>query len=263
MRNDSRESTSDAPGAVATDAGILALRDALERAGGEAPAGRAARKAGRVDASVAADLARIAQRVRCWREEAGLTLQELARRSRVAASTIQKVETRQMVPTVTVLLKIARGLDRSPGELVHEAADELQVVFARSEERHRIRLREHMVCERLVGELAEPALEAWRVTHQPGSGSGQGLIRHEGETLVIGEAGAITFRVGERSYVVRAGDILHFKCTLPHSWRNEGREPATFVTVGTLPRALRRALFEAGRSASAGNGRGDGDDALD
>ena len=61
---------------------------------------------------VDAELARISQRIRRWREEAGLTLQDLARRSELATSTIQKVETAQMVPSIAVMLKIARGLGR-------------------------------------------------------------------------------------------------------------------------------------------------------
>ena len=42
----------------------------------------------------------ISNRVRAWREGLGLSLHELAARSDVAASTIQKVETGQMVPSI-------------------------------------------------------------------------------------------------------------------------------------------------------------------
>lgn len=190
------------------------------------------------------ELERVAARVRRWREESGLTLQELARRSGVAASTIQKVETRQMVPTVAVLFKIARGLDRSPTEFVRESTDEILAVHLPQEQRHVIGLRERMLCERLVGDLFDPNLEAWRLTHEPGSGSGRHSLSHDGETLIIGESGRITFRVGEEEFVVGAGDILHFKCSLPHGWRNESDEAATFVSVGTLPHSFRASLHK-------------------
>ena len=55
-------------------------------------------------------LADMANQIRVCRSADGLTLQQLATRSGVAASTIHKVEARQMVPTVSVLLKIAKGL---------------------------------------------------------------------------------------------------------------------------------------------------------
>jgi transcriptional regulator with XRE-family HTH domain len=194
------------------------------------------------------ELARIAQRVRRWRDEGELTLQELARRSGVAASTIQKVETQQMVPTIGVLLKIARGLDRSPAELVRENAGGLHVVHLPAAVRHRVGTSAKITVERLVGDLFEPALEVWRVTQQPGSGSGRELIQFEGETLVVCESGELSFRVGDEEYQVRSGDSLHFKTTLPHGWRTCGTEPAQFLLVGSLPSKLRAVIYERVRS---------------
>lgn len=65
-------------------------------------------------------LADMASQIRSCRSADGLTLQQLATRSGVAASTIHKVEARQMVPTVAVLLKIAKGLGCRPEELIRD-----------------------------------------------------------------------------------------------------------------------------------------------
>jgi transcriptional regulator with XRE-family HTH domain len=62
----------------------------------------------------------MANQLRACRARDGLTLQQLATRCGVAASTIHKIEAQQMVPTVSVLLKIARGLGRRPEELVRD-----------------------------------------------------------------------------------------------------------------------------------------------
>ena len=62
----------------------------------------------------------MARPLRACRAEDGLTLQQLATRCGVAASTIHKIEAQQMVPTVSVVLKIARGLGRRPEELVRD-----------------------------------------------------------------------------------------------------------------------------------------------
>jgi len=69
-------------------------------------------------------LADMASQIRACRGDDGLTLQQLATRSGVAASTIHKVEARQMVPTVSVLLKIAKGLGRRPEELIRDRVEE-------------------------------------------------------------------------------------------------------------------------------------------
>lgn len=60
--------------------------------------------------------------VRTCRNGDGLTLQQLAARSHVAASTIHKIEAQQMIPTISVLLKIAKGLERRPKELIRDTS---------------------------------------------------------------------------------------------------------------------------------------------
>ena len=57
-----------------------------------------------MDPSIDGEIARISARIRRWREDAGLTLQELAKRSGLATSTVQKVETGQMTLTPRQLL---------------------------------------------------------------------------------------------------------------------------------------------------------------
>ena len=189
-----------------------------------------------------AELRRVAERVRRWREEGQLTLQELARRSGVAASTIQKVETQQMIPTVGVLIKIARGLDRATAELFREPSEDLRVVHLPVETRHPVGLRPYTMVERLTSDLTEPCLEVWRVVHQPGSGSGSDAIRWEGEALAFCEEGQVDFRIGDEHYAVRAGDSLHYKTTIPHTWINDGEGPARLIFVVTMPDTL-KALF--------------------
>jgi transcriptional regulator with XRE-family HTH domain len=195
------------------------------------------------------ELARISQRIRAARDAAGLTLQELAHRSGVATSTIQKVETEQMTPSVAVILKIARGLGVRLSELVVEAGDELEILHLRASERHPIGAPGKLVVERLSGDLFEPALETWRVTLHPGYSSGRGTIQYEGEEVVVCERGVVTFRVGEREFALRAGDTLHFKASIPHAWRNDGDAVARFIVTGTLPKKFRAVMH--GRVANA------------
>jgi transcriptional regulator with XRE-family HTH domain len=221
------------------------FRDALEEEAREAAEPANNERGSPIDA----EIGRIAGRVRRWREEADLTLQELARRSRVAASTIQKVETLQMVPTVGVLLKIARGLDRAPSELMRETSEELHAVHLPADMRHPIGLSTHLTMERLVGDLFEPIIEAWRVTTKPGAGSGRDLVRWDSEALVLCELGEITFYVGDDVHTLRAGDTFHYKTTVPHIWRNEGDADARFIIVTTLPRKLRKILHESIRKS--------------
>lgn len=187
------------------------------------------------------ELSQVSERIRQWREDAGLTLQDLAERSGVATSTIQKVETERMIPSLAVVLKIARGLGRRPAELVNDGDGDLEVVHQRARARRPVGVDDRMLLERLSGDLLDPALEMWRVTLHPGVSSGEPL-RYEGEELVVCEKGAVTFRVGEQEFVLRAGDTLHLKARAPHTWRNDGDAVARFTVTGTLPHRFRAAL---------------------
>jgi transcriptional regulator with XRE-family HTH domain len=172
------------------------------------------------------ELARVAKRVRQWREEAGLTLQELGNQSGVSTRTIQKVESLQMIPSVAVLLKISRGLRRSASELVSEAPARASVIHLAQDDRHPVGRRRRMVVERLSGNLVDAEVEMWRVTLQPGLGSGQGTLAYDGED----------------DYLLRPGDVLHFKASAPHSWHNTSDSVARFSILGTVSPALREAL---------------------
>jgi transcriptional regulator with XRE-family HTH domain len=195
-------------------------------------------------ATIDEELSRIAERLRRWREEAGLTLQELAGRAGIATSTVQKIETAQMVPSIAVVLKVARGLGRNPGEVLGGAAQaaEVDVVHLTPGSRQRIGDPDRLVVERLTGDVADAALDVWRVVLQPGAGCGSEPIRYAGEEFIQCEKGRLTVTILARDHTLSAGDTLHFKANLPHSWRNDGRAVTVFTITGTLPRKLREAL---------------------
>lgn len=186
------------------------------------------------ETTVDAELARVARRIRAWRDEAGLTLAQLAERSGVAPSTIHKVETHQMVPSVAVLLKIARGLDRSPSELVSEGAPHARVAYLPDGQRRTLGNLRAIAVERLSGDLADPEVEVWRVGLDPGRGSGDAPLEYPGEELVACEDGEVTVEVDGESYRLEPGDVIHFKASLPHSWHNEGAARARLLVVGTV-----------------------------
>jgi transcriptional regulator with XRE-family HTH domain len=190
------------------------------------------------------ELEQVSRRIRHWREEAGLTQQQLATRSGVAASTVHKIEALQMIPSVAVLLKIARGLGRTPRDFISAGSGELELVHLRAEQRHRIGMSRHMLLERLTGDLVDPEVEVWRVEVYPGHGFGPGRVTYDGEQVVVCDEGEVVFHVGDEEVLLRGGDSLHFKATLPHGWENRGTGPARFTVIGTVPQALRSALHE-------------------
>jgi XRE family transcriptional regulator, regulator of sulfur utilization len=180
----------------------------------------------------------IAARLRAWRAAEGLTLQQVAARSAVAASTIQKIERRQMVPTVTVLFKIARGFGRSPAELIDEAAVARDVVHRRAAGVSA----SPPATEHLTGQLSDPKLSLWRVHVPAGEGASAPHLGPRGEVLILCESGRLETRVGDQVHTLAAGDSLHCKTRSGFAWRALGDEAAGLVLIGTSVLGLEQVL---------------------
>ena len=198
-----------------------------------------------MNASMDEDLDRVAQRLRTWRDEAGLTLQQLADQCGVATSTVQKIETRQMVPTIAVLLKIASGLGRKVSDFVANQDASYQVHHSTAENRRTFGDGRRISVERLVGDLISPELEVWRVHCEAGVGLFREGLHCQGEVVVLCESGELTVCVDDRNYTLKPGDSLHYKAELRHTWTNDTNGPTHFLVIGSLPPAL-RAVIEDG-----------------
>ena len=187
------------------------------------------------------DLKRIAARLRGWRDEAGLTLQKLGDRSGVSASTIHKIENLQTVPTISVLLKVANGLNRRPSELLEELDTESQVAILRRNERRRLSITEHVDLEHLIGMIPRNRLDAWRLHLGPGRGAGMpgtDAWNFHGELVIFVEEGCIEVELSGESNVIEIGDSIHFDSSMPHKWVAGRGQPARVTVIAIIPEQL-------------------------
>jgi transcriptional regulator with XRE-family HTH domain len=201
---------------------------------------------------VAEELARIAERIRNWRAEAGLTLHLLGERSGVAASTIHKIENCQTVPTIAVLLKVVAALGREPDELLRSTGTTPHITHTRADERRHLDVDSGSRIEQLSRGISTGFLDIWRFTHPPGQGMDPERenfrLRYDGELLIMCEEGELDVEVGSAGYTLRAGDTLHFKTSLPHLWRNNGASAAQALLFAARPGGLQRGIAEGFKS---------------
>lgn len=186
-----------------------------------------------VDSTVATSLDRMAERFRRAREEAGLTLRQLAQRAGVSASTIQKVERGKIVPTVAVMVRMADALNRRPSSFIEEDEQPLTDVRLVPSGSGRLigKAGAPVRFEQIAEPLRNPKMEAFRVTVEPGGRSGDDPIRYRGEEIVICTRGTLVFEMKGEAYCLGPGDVLHFKGDIAHTWRNPGPEEAEMIMV--------------------------------
>jgi transcriptional regulator with XRE-family HTH domain len=186
---------------------------------------------------VQARILRIGERIAQLRNDARLSLRELADLTGVSYATIQKIESNAIVPSVATVLKIAQGLGRKASFFLDESEEEEgTIVLTRRDER----VVTHVPASRLTVEdialtIRNSQLQATLLTIRPGGESGEEPLRHPGEEIKFCLKGRIEYRVDGMAYVLRAGDCLHFKSDVPHHWRNPGPETAIVFSVCTPP----------------------------
>ncbi len=174
-------------------------------------------------------LDRMAERLRRWRGESGLTLQQVADRSGVAASTIHKIELRKTIPTVSVLFKIAQGLGRPVTD------------FMEDDPEPEGRVQSPTGPAKQLG----PGLRVARVG-EPGAGpngyrlwlgaDGHSIsLRFEGNVLVTCESGQVRLRSGRHQWRLLSGDLLPLRSRAGFRIVARADDDARLLVLGRLP----------------------------
>jgi XRE family transcriptional regulator, regulator of sulfur utilization len=172
-------------------------------------------------------------RVRALREAMGLSLRDLAERTRVSPPMLSQVERGETSPTLAVAEKIAAGLDLSLSQLLRLDEDDHLVVVRRGQGRTRRRggHRVEELTPPLPGQRADVSL------HRLGPGAVTGgaddpPLHEPGsrETAVVLE-GTATLAVDGERHQLRAGDSVTFDADLPHRFENNGEHSAELLAV--------------------------------
>ena len=156
-----------------------------------------------------------------------------------------------MMPSIAVMMKIARGLHKKIGFFLDEEETCTEVSFVRKRDRAAasgLRINDFSA-QSLTTELIDPEMDGFILTVPPGGSSGDEPLHHRGDELVYCIRGRMNFTINGEDYTMGAGDSLHFKSELPHSWENSGRSKAELIMICSLPALSEKSVFQ---GASAG-----------
>jgi transcriptional regulator with XRE-family HTH domain len=182
---------------------------------------------------VRVSLHKAAERFRRAREEAGLSLRDVAEKAGLAPSTIQKIENSKLIPSLSVCIRLADALNRSVSYFAEDGGGPADVRFTRQGSGRVTRIKGLPIEMEYVAEpLVNPKMEAFLLRVAPGAKSGpEEPIVYRGEEVVIGIKGRVYFRIRGQEYVLRGGDVLHLKGDIPHFWENRGPGEAQMYMV--------------------------------
>src|SRR6201990_3072829 len=168
------------------------------------------------------------------RQMYGLSQRELAKRAGVTNGLISLIEQNRVSPSVSSLKKVLDGIPMSLSDFFTlDVSAKPQVFFPREELAD---IGSGSVELRLVGvRLAKRSMSILHERYAPDADTGEEMLTHAGEEGGVIVKGRIELTVGGESRILGPGDAYYFKSTLPHRFRNVGREECEIVSASSPP----------------------------
>jgi len=168
------------------------------------------------------------------RQMYGLSQRELAKRAGVTNGLISLIEQNRVSPSVSSLKKVLDGIPMALADFFTlELAGKPQVFFPRADLAD---VGSGKVELRLVGgRLGARSMSILHERYAANADTGEEISAHAGEEGGVVVKGKIELSVGGDSRVLDAGDAYYFKSSIPHRFRNPGRDVCEIVSASSPP----------------------------
>jgi transcriptional regulator with XRE-family HTH domain len=185
-------------------------------------------------------MAALGPRLKHARMVLGMTLRAVSDGAGCSESMLSKIERGLALPSLAALHRLASVLNSNVAELtasaqsaatpVQRAAERPVVEFPAGGRSRRGGIRLERVVVPAKGRLLQADV------HVIGPHvSSREQISHAGEEVGYVLEGRLELTLGERRFVLEAGDSFHFASDVPHSYRNPGRARTRVLWVNTPP----------------------------
>ena len=175
----------------------------------------------------------LGSRLREQRRSRRLTLRELAHRTGLSAGLISKIENFRTIPSLPVLLSIARELRLDPAKLFEGIGAEVRRpwILVRAGEGAPVeRESNHGMSYRMLLESGTTASEFQLMLISVSPGAKRKTVTGTAMELLYMLSGELDFRVGADTIPLRRGDTLFFDGSQPHvPVNNSGEEALALV----------------------------------
>jgi transcriptional regulator with XRE-family HTH domain len=168
------------------------------------------------------------------RQMYGLSQRELAKRAGVTNGLISLIEQNRVSPSVSSLKKVLDGIPMALADFFTlDLGGQSQVFYPRQDLSD---IGTGSVELRLVGSrLAKRTMSILHERYAPNADTGEEMLTHAGEEGGVIVRGKIELTVGGESRVLGPGDAYYFKSSLPHRFRNIGRDECEIVSASSPP----------------------------
>lgn len=153
------------------------------------------------------------------RNERNLSLGQLSQLSGVSKVMLSQIEKGESNPTINTIWKVAIGLQVPYTKLI-DTPMENAIVIRKSDSKKQFENNNSFRSYCYYTTNPNRNFEFFKVEMEPHSereSEGHATKTHEYILVVIGE---LTLKYSSSEYVLKAGDSIHFDCSLPHTFTN-------------------------------------------
>jgi len=175
---------------------------------------------------------RLGEAVRLLRRRMGMTIQELAQRTRLSSAMISLLERGRATPSVRTLRMLSLALD-VPISYFFEARPDASApsYIVRKASRRLLRLTSSGVLKECLTPDTDGRIEIYELTLNPGGSSGTDFVQHDGEKAGYVLAGRLRLWLDHEAHLLEAGDSFRFPSLVPHMFDNPMQEAARVIWV--------------------------------
>ncbi len=180
------------------------------------------------------NLVELAQRIKNYRREQSLTLEEVATQTGLTRSWLSKVENFRVTPSLPALGKIAQALNITLADLVTGLDEKPEMILVRKNDRTKVERdsspENHSVYEALAFKRQNRSMDPFIISI-PANTSRKNALSHEGEEFLLVLSGEIHFEYGDDLYSLDEGDSLYFDAHVNHRILNKSENKSEVLCV--------------------------------
>ena len=176
-------------------------------------------------------------RIKSFRKERKMTLQEFAEKTALSPGLLSKIENFRTIPSLPVLVRIAAALEIDMAELFSGITfrEQPRWLLIHGGEGELVEREESIgMSYRALLEtpLDASALQVMLVTIAPGVQ--RGPVTSEADEMLYLLSGELSYQLGENKLPMTPGDLLYFDGAIPHFPVNNGTLPAILLVCYLL-----------------------------
>lgn len=205
------------------------------RAESDRPGFRRRRRTDRPNGEASSDeiVTLVGRRIVAERASRGLSIEELAQRAGVSTGLLSQIERGIGNPSLSTLRGLADALGLPLGAFFEAAVAESDWVVRPSTRKRLILSDRRLVYELLVPDMTRSLSMLW-IELPPAFSNEEKPFSHAGEECELVLEGRVEAHIGDRVFLLEAGDSITFNSALPH-WFRTFDEQVVIISAMTPP----------------------------